>query len=155
MKETNKNNIMKVHRIDCSSIGQIMCDFGISAGSLIVFTNVILDNMIAPGDKNPPIAWAKIDFFDTDYEKDLSTVIPLDPNDTAVYTINNPVGGNCIEGASAKVMALSSMLFFVGYLLEKNSVDKLHDLYDSLKGLAYSTNFLNEQEQKHYFELTD
>ena len=151
----NNNKTLNIEHLDNNDVGTVMGGFGITAGSLIIFESIILANMIAPGDKNPPISWSKVDFFDTDYEKDLSTLIPLDPNDTAVYTINNPVGGNCIEGASAKVMALSSMLFFVGYLLEKNSVDKLHDLYDSLKGLAYSTNFLNEQEQKHYFELTD
>ena len=129
--------------------------FGVVALDMMVYEGVILSNMIAPGDKNPPMAWSKVSFFDTDYEKDVVTLIPLDPNDNEIYTINNPVGGDCIEGASAKVMALSSMLFFVGYLLEKNSVDKLHDLYESLKGLAYSTNFLNKQEQRHFFKLTD
>lgn len=111
--------------------------------------------MIAPGDKSPPMVWTVINFFDSDYEKDVSTVIPYNENDENIYTISNPIDGHIIKGVSAKVMALTSMLFLVGYLLEKRNSTVLHDLFHSLRSLAYSSNFLNKQELKHCFKLTD
>ena len=146
---------IEIERLDSDSKDSIMLEFGIQPIDMMIFENTILGNMIAPGDKNTPIYWSKVSFFDSDYEKDLKTLIPLNPDDEDVYTIHNPVGGNYIEKASAKVMALTSMFFFTTYLFETKQNKKLSELYDSLRALAYSSNFLNKKEQNHFFKLTD
>ena len=151
----NKNYYLKVEHLNSESIGSIMNGFGINPTDLISFESLIMSTMVAPGDKNPPIAWSLIDFYDVDYEKDSKTLIPYDCKDENTYIITNPEGTTFIENASAKVVAISSAIFFISYLLTKRNEDVLHNLYDSLRALAYSTEFLNEQEQEQYFKLTD
>ena len=133
----------------------VMGLYGILPIDMLTYESIILGGMLAPGDKNPPIAWSTVSFFDVDYENDIVTLIPYDVDDENIYTIHNPVGGEMVEGVGAKVMALSSMLFFVGYLLEKRNNTVLLDLYSSIRALAYSAGFLDKQEQKHFFNLTD
>lgn len=129
--------------------------FGIVASDMLTYENGILQNMIAPDEKLPPIAWTAIDFFDTYYEKDMSTVVPYHSADKETYTIRNISTGEKFEDVSAKVVALSSMLYFVNYLLEDRNNPVLLNLSHSLRSLAYSSDFLNEQELIHCFKLTD
>lgn len=155
MSETMEKHYLNIQELFDSEKDETLELFGVVAMDMLIYESGILGNMIAPGEKNPPMAWTAIDFFDSDYEKDVSTVIPYRPKDNELYVIRNIVTGEKFEDVSAKVVALVSMLYFVNYLLEKRNNPVLHNLYDSIVSLAYSTDFLNKQDQRHYFQLTN
>lgn len=155
MSDAQKKDYLHLQELFSEEKDETLELFGVVAMDMLIYENAILGNMIAPGEKNPPMAWTAIDFFDSDYEKDVSTVIPYHAEDNELYVIRNIVTGEKFEDVSAKVVALVSMLYFVNYLLEKRNNPVLHNLYHSLCALAYSTDFFDEEEQKHFFKLTD
>ena len=155
MSDTQQKEYLHLQELFGEERGATLELFGIVDIDMLTYENIILANMIAPDEKNPPMAWTAIDFFDSDYEKDVSTVIPYSPNDKESYVIRNIVTGEKFEDVSAKTFALDSMSYFVNYLLEKRNNPVLHNLYHSLRALAYSTDFFDEEEQKHFFKLTD
>lgn len=125
---------------------------------MVTFNLGKLESIMYKGGHTPPIAWSEIEFFDTDEEVEKTVLLPYQKDNQDSYHLQNLFGYEEPE-CSARVSACVTFLTTLAWVMEGDlSEDEgwhIYGLYQGVRSLAYSSDFLSETERTQFFNFTD